>query len=56
LDEEGKVLAVSSSVKGDLRRGELHWQQGHIVDLKGQVIRLRFLLRNARFYSYWLEE
>jgi hypothetical protein len=56
LEEEGKVLAASSRLKGDQPRREVHWQQGHIAGLKGQVVRLRFILHNACFYAYWLEE
>ena len=55
LDENGKVLAVSKPVKGDLRRGEVKWQKGGIADLKGKAVSLRFTLRNASLYSYWIE-
>ncbi len=55
LDKDGKVLALSKSMKGDLPRGEVKWQKGSIADLKGKVVSLHFRLRNASFYSYWFE-
>ena len=54
LDEQGKVLAVSAPMTGDLPRGEAVWQKGNLADLKGRVVKLRFTLCNASFYSYWL--
>jgi len=54
LDEHHTVLAVSAPVTGDLLRGKVDWRQGNLVDLKGQTVSLRFTLRNAKFYSYWL--
>ena len=56
LDEHSAVLAESSPVTGDLIRCEVPWRQGNLVNLKGQVVSLRFTSRNAQFYSYWLEE
>ncbi|MBC8236456.1 hypothetical protein H8E77_43470 [bacterium] len=55
LDEHGKILVVSAPVTGDSLRDQVDWQQGNLADLKGQVVNLRFTLRNAKFYSYWLE-
>jgi len=43
-------------LKGDLLRGEVQWQQGDMASLKGQTVSLRFTLRNASFYSFWLED
>lgn len=56
LDKEGKALAASAPMNGDLLRGEVTWQQGDISDLKGQEVSLRFSLRNAGLYSYWLKD
>jgi len=55
LDEHGTALATSNPVTGDLLRGEVDWRQGNLADLKGQTVNLRFMLRDARFYSYWME-
>jgi len=55
LGKNGKVLAISKPVKGDLPRGEAKWQQGNIADLKSKAVSLRFTLCNASLYSYWLQ-
>ena len=55
LDENGKVVAESAAVRGDQPRAELEWVQGNVAGLKGRTVRLRFALRDARFYSYWFE-
>lgn len=56
LDPEGGVLADSEVVTGDVAQAELRWQQGGIADLNGQTVSLRFTLRKAQFYSYWLTD
>jgi len=56
LDKEGKALAMSVSMEGNQLRGETQWQKGNIADLKGQVVSIRFIIRNAAFYSYWFDE
>ena len=40
---------------GDLLRHEVQWQTGDMAGLKGKEMRLRFSLRNASLYSYWME-
>ena len=55
LDETGKVLASSRPLRGDHPRGQLQWQQD-LARLQGQVVNLRFTLRSANLYSYWLED
>jgi hypothetical protein len=55
VDKKGKVVAASHSLTGDLLHGELHWHRGGLAGLQGQVVSLRFMLRHANFYSYWLE-
>lgn len=49
------VLARSAPVQGDQPRDEVKWEQGNITELPGQIISLRFTLRNGHFYSYWFE-
>ena len=56
LDTNGEVLAASAPIKGDLLRGKVEWQEGDITDLKGKAVSLRFTLRNASLYSYWLQQ
>jgi len=55
LDKDGKVLAASAPVKGDLPRGEVKWAEGNLADLRGRLVSLRITLRNGQLYSYWLE-
>jgi len=51
----GQVVAQSAPLIGDLQRAPVKWSTGHIAALKDQRASLRFTLRNAQFYSYWLE-
>ncbi len=46
----------SKLVTRDHRRGEVMWEQGDIADLKGKVVSLRFTLRKAGLYSYWVDD
>lgn len=55
LNGAGEVVARSARLTGDQLRGPVQWAAGDIADLKGQTASLRFTLRNAEFYSYWLE-
>jgi len=54
LGGDGNVLAESAPLEGDLTRGEVTWKRGDVCALAGQSIALRFRLRNASLYSYWL--
>ena len=55
LDGAGKVVAQSDPLTGDFLGKPVKWTEGDIADLKDQTASLRFTLRNAQFYSYWLE-
>lgn len=55
LDQTGTVVATSLPLTSDLPRGELRWTQGSLAPRNEQIVRLRFTLRNASFYSYWIE-
>ena len=56
LDRAGNVVAVSVPIKGgDHPRAEVKWRQDHLADLKGRKVSLRFTLRQAQLYSYWIE-
>ena len=54
MSEQRQVLAMSEPVKGDLPRGEVKWRKGSISGIQGKVVSLRFILRTASLYSYWL--
>jgi hypothetical protein len=56
LDQDARVLAVSSERKGNCPRGKMKWKRGNLADLQGLIVSLRFTLADASFYSYWLEE
>ena len=55
VDTDGAGVANSEAIEGDRVRGEVEWQQGNLAGREGQMIRLRFMLRNAGLYSYWIE-
>jgi len=55
LGRDGNVLAVSAALVGDSPRARVKWKRGSVARLSGQMVRLRFALRNASLYSYWLE-
>ena len=55
LDRDGTVVMRSRPLNGDLLHGQVHWQSGDIVDLSGQLVSLRFAVRQGHLYSYWFE-
>ena len=55
LNGEGKVIAQSQPLSGDLLREPVTWAEGDIANLKGQIVSLQFTLRNGQFYSYWID-
>jgi hypothetical protein len=52
---DGKALAASAPAAGDLPRALVKWKEGDLARLRGKTVSLRFSLRNASLYSYWLE-
>ncbi len=54
LDMDGVVVALSRPVMGDNSRVALRWVQGDLATQVGRKVQLRFTLRDAAFYSYWL--
>jgi len=56
LSRSAKVLATSEPLMGDQPRGQVIWKKGKMRDTKGRKVSLRFRLRNAHLYSFWLEE
>lgn len=56
LDGQGGAVAASEPVKGDQPRARIQWREGGLASLKGLPVSLRFTLRNASFYSFWLED
>ena len=55
LQGNGRVVAQSEPLTGNLMSEPVKWAQGNLADLKGQTASLRFTLRKAQFYSYWLQ-
>jgi len=54
--QPGRSRAESLPVTGDGLRSELRWQgKDGVKDLRGQVVRIRFYLKNADLYSFWPE-
>ncbi len=56
LDAQRKILAISEPVVGDQLRAGVSWKSGNLTDLKGKVVCLRFTMRKAQLYSFWLDE
>jgi len=56
LDREGQVAAESEVVEADLPQKEIAWREGGLAKLQGKMVSLRFKLRNAGLYSYWLSD
>ena len=55
LEGNGQVVARSYPLSSDLLREPAKWAKGGTADLMGQTVSLRFTLRNAQVYSYWIE-
>ena len=54
LDEDGQVVAISDLMAGDLPFADVPWVQGSLAELLGEVVSLRFRLRDGSLYSYAL--
>ena len=54
--EDGKPVARSKVVSDDVTRQPLTWETGDLASLAGRRVVLRFTLRNARLYSYWVTQ
>ena len=52
---DGECLCRSLQVSGDRFAAELVWEQGGLEEIQGRQVALRFSMRRARFYSYWIE-
>ena len=55
LNARNEVVARSEIVGEDTTGTELRWKRGELASLNGQTVALRFTLRNAQVYSYWLD-
>ena len=55
LDASGELKATSTDLTGDEPRLEVQWKEETWSDFTNSNVRLRFTLRNARLYSYWLK-
>ena len=63
LDSRGREvqgsfsLEKSQAVRGDHLKAELKWNGGaDLATLKGKRVRIRFHLREARLYSFWVTD
>ena len=56
LDSAGRPVAVSDAIHGDTPHATIPWNVGKWADFQGQIVSLRFLLKNAKLYSFWLEQ
>ena len=54
LDAGGQVTASSALIDGDRPSAKVEWEQGNVAELLSKEVSLRFTLRNARLYSYWV--
>ncbi|MFC1694212.1 hypothetical protein ACFL1R_11980 [Candidatus Latescibacterota bacterium] len=55
LDIDGNTIASSGRISGDIPRNEINWEKGNLKSIQQKGVALRFKLKNASFYSYWLE-
>ena len=55
VDEDGAVVVAVEPLRGDQPHGAFSWPDGSWTGRAGRMVSLRFRLRQARFYSYWLE-
>ena len=51
----GWEAGACTPVKGDQVRAELRWAGKNLTELAGQRVRVRFHLKNASLYSFWIE-
>jgi len=57
LDKDNKKLAESELITQTVTDGEVRWKEGFLLEtLKGNEIRLRFELRDAKLYSFSFHE
>ncbi len=56
LSPDEKVLATSKVVVGNQWSAKLRWDATELPALSRMPVRLRFTLRNARLYSFWLAD
>ncbi len=55
IGSDGNLVAKSAAIRGDHTSSAVKWEQGDISHLLDKEVSLRFTLRSARLYSYWLE-
>jgi len=53
---DGGTHLISEPVTGDQPRAEVRWRDGDLATLQGRPVTLRFTLRQAQLYSYWLKK
>jgi hypothetical protein len=56
LDSDDSVIATSEPMTGNQLHGEFRWSTGSINSIQQKPVSLRFSMRNASLYAYWLAE
>lgn len=57
LDKDNNQLAVGEPIEQTVTDAEVKWQRGFsLAKLKGNEIRLKFELRNAKLYSFSFQD
>ena len=59
LDQQGRAIeglaaADCAAVSADQTRQALTWKKSDLTSLAGKPVRLRFHLKNARLYAFWV--
>lgn len=55
LDGDGDVLAASAVITGNQLEATLTWDQDLLTASVGQQVSLRFTLKNAKLFAWWLD-
>ncbi len=55
IDEDGREMARSAPLTGDQPAAEVAWQEGDIAAHESKTVQLRFELRQARLFSFWIQ-
>ena len=53
LDSEDKTIAESEPIREDEIGETVSWKNGNIAEHAGKTVRLEFLSRDTRLFSYW---
>jgi hypothetical protein len=56
LNEKNEIIATSEPLSGDATRKKFEWKSGRadLADLAGKPVRIRFIAKKAKLYSFWV--